>query len=396
MSERLRSLDVMRGFAVLGMIVVNFCMIGTGYRDFAIYKGLAHAEWAGFTFADFVFPAFIFMVGVSIALASQRSPGLDGRTMQLIANRSLRLFVVGFLLTNLLYQWMHGWSFSGFRLMGVLQRISLCYAAAALLQYRLSERAMLGLATAALVLYWPLTLIPIPGGTVTDLWSPGMNFVSWFDRAVLGSHVWVEGPAGYDTEGLLSTIPAAAQCLLGVVAGRWIARHALRTTDLVRFALVACGLVGAGLVWGLWFPIVKSIWTSSFVLLSSGLAMLVLVLIQALINSSRLPRSPANFLEVFGVNAIVAYVLHFLCYFALALGFIPSLYRGLSTVVPAALANLIIACTLTLAIWCLLAVMRSRGWRVRIDFGIVSTNRDRSGVTNRDLDGGRCGGPVRA
>lgn len=366
MNERLRSLDVMRGVTVLGMIVVNFCMIGAGYRDFAIYKELAHAEWAGFTFADFVFPAFIFMVGASIALASRGSPGLDARTIRLIAARSLRLFVVGFLLTNLLYQWMHGWSFTGFRLMGVLQRISLCYAAAALLQYRLSERALLGLALAALVLYWPLTLIPVPGGAVTNLWAPGTNFVSWFDRAVLGSHTWVEGPAGFDTEGLLSTIPAVAQCILGVLAGRWIAIHAAKTTDLVRFALLACVLSAAGLVWGLWFPIVKSIWSSSFVMLSTGLAMLVLVLIQALMNSSRLPATPAKFLEIFGVNAIVAYVLHFLCYFALALAFIPSVYRALASVVPAALANLAIACTLTLAIWCVLAAMNSRGWRVRI------------------------------
>ena len=206
--ERLRSLDVMRGAVVTGMIVVNFSMLGAGFRQFAIYPVLAHADWVGFTIADFVFPAFIFMVGVSIALASRGSQALNARNIKPIVSRSVRLFVVGFILTNLLYQWMHGWPFDGgFRLMGVLQRISLCYAAAALLQYRLSARALFGVAIAILVLYWPLTLVPIPDGTGTNLWTEGTNFVSWFDRVALGSHRWVEGPTGYDTEGLLAPCP---------------------------------------------------------------------------------------------------------------------------------------------------------------------------------------------
>src|SRR5277367_1865880 len=159
--ERLDSLDVMRGLGVAGMILVNFSMLGAGFRQFAIYPILAHANWVGFTVADFVFPAFIFMVGVSIALAGRGSEALSARTVKRVVSRSVRLFVVGVILTNLLYQWMHGWSFDGgFRLMGVLQRISLCYAAAAMLQYRLSERALLGVAIAVLVVYWPLTLVP--------------------------------------------------------------------------------------------------------------------------------------------------------------------------------------------------------------------------------------------
>jgi len=129
--------------------------------------------------------------------------------------------------------------------MGVLQRISLCYAATALLQNRLSERALLGVAIAVLVLYWPLTLVPIPDGTGTNLWKEGTNFVSWFDRVALGSHRWVEGPTGYDTEGLLSTLPALAQCLLGVVAGRWFVGHAKSTAHLVRFALLGGSIVDA-------------------------------------------------------------------------------------------------------------------------------------------------------
>jgi predicted acyltransferase len=364
--ERLGSLDVMRGLVVAGMILVNFSMLGVGFRQFAIYPKLAHADWVGFTVADFVFPAFIFMVGVSIALASRGSEALNAHTVKRIVGRSVRLFVVGFILTNLLYQWMHGWSFDGgFRLMGVLQRISLCYAAAALLQYRLSERALSGVAIAILVLYWPLTIVPIPDGTGTNLWTEGTNFVSWFDRVALGSHRWIEGPTGYDTEGLLSTLPAMAQCLLGVVAGRWFVGHARSTAHLVRFALLGALMVGGGCVWGLWFPIVKSLWTSSFVILSTGLAMLLLAAIQGLMATVRFPAT-AKFFAAFGVNAILAYVLHFLCYFGLALPFIPNLYVALGSALTPELANLGIACMFMLIVWCPLAVMLSHGWRLSV------------------------------
>jgi predicted acyltransferase len=357
----------MRGIVVAGMILVNFSMVGAGFRQFAIYPVLAHADWVGFTVADFVFPAFIFMVGVSIALASRGSEVLNARTVKRIVSRSVRLFVVGFVLTNLLYQWMHGWSFDGgFRLMGVLQRISLCYAAAALLQNRLSERALFGVAIPVLVLYWPLTLVPIPDGTGTNLWTEGTNFVSWFDRVALGSHRWVEGPTGYDTEGLLSTLPALAQCLLGVVAGRWFVGHAKSTAHLVRFALLGALMVGCGYVWGFWFPIVKSLWTSSFVILSTGLAMLLLAAIQGLMATVRFPTTPAKLFEVFGVNAILAYVLHFFCYFGLALPFIPRLYVALGSALTPELASLGIACTLMFVVWCPLAVMFSHGWHLRI------------------------------
>jgi predicted acyltransferase len=248
----------------------------------------------------------------------------------------------------------------------VLQRISLCYAAAALLQYRLSERALLGVAAAVLVLYWPLTLVPLPDGTGTNLWTEGTNFVSWFDRAALGSHRWVEGPTGYDTEGLLSTLPALAQCLLGVVAGRWFMGHAKSAAHVVRFALLGGLMAVCGYVWGLWFPIVKSLWTSSFVILSTGLAMLLLAAIHGLMATGRFPKTLAKFFEVFGVNAILAYVLHFLCYFGLALPFIPRLYLALGSALTPELANLVSACIFVFIVWCPLAVMFSRGWRVRV------------------------------
>jgi predicted acyltransferase len=209
-----------------------------------------------------------------------------------------------------------------------------------------------------------LTLVPIPDGTGTNLWMEGTNFVSWFDRKALGPHRWVEGPTGYDTEGLLSTLPALAQCLLGVVAGRWFVGHA--NSHLVRFALLGVLMVGCGHLWGLWFPIVKSLWTSGFVILSTGLAMILLAAIHGVMATGRFPKAPAKLFAVFGVNAILAYVLHFFCYFGLALPFIPSFYLALGSALTPELANLSIACIFVFVVWCPLAVMFSHGWHLRV------------------------------
>jgi predicted acyltransferase len=119
-------------------------------------------------------------------------------------------------------------------------------------------------------------------------------------------------------------------------------------------------------MWGLWFPIVKSLWTSSFVMVSTGLAMLLLAAIQGLTAKGRIPTTVVKFFEVFGTNAILAYVLHFLCYFGLALPFIPRLYLSLGLILTPELANLSIACLFLFIVWCPLAVMFSRGWRVRV------------------------------
>jgi predicted acyltransferase len=142
--------------------------------------------------------------------------------------------------------------------------------------------------------------------------------------------------------------------------------HAMKTADTVRLALLGSLLVGVGCMWGVWFPIVKSIWSSSFVMLSTGLAMLVFALIRGMMSVGSGPPKVPRFFEVFGVNAILAYVLHYLCYFGLALSFIPGFYRAIASLAAPALANLCIACLFTLIVWCPLAVMYSRGVRVSI------------------------------
>jgi predicted acyltransferase len=200
----------------------------------------------------------------------------------------------------------------------------------------------------------------------TDLHVPGLNFVAWFDREMLGPHRWVEGPLGYDAEGLLSTLPAIGQCLLGVAAGHWFARRASEASQLVWFAVAGILAAIAGLLWGGIFPIVKDLWSSSFVLLSTGLAMALLSLIQLAINARVLPRPLLNFFGAFGVNAVLAYCLHFLCLGVLAVSWSAPAYRGLISILPAAVASLTMALIFVFALWLPMIFLYRRGLYLRL------------------------------
>jgi predicted acyltransferase len=358
---RLASLDVLRGLTIVGMIVVNtasYLHYVSGYAQFA---SLEHAAWRGFTVADAVFPAFVFMTGVSIplAMAGRAVGGLDGPTLRRLLVRSGRLFLLGLILGNL--YWMATPESVLFRPMGVLQRLALAFLAAGILYKTLGPRARLILAVAILALYWPLTLAPFPDG-VTDLLKPGANFVGWFDRTVLGAHVYVPGPLGYDPEGLLSTLPAIAQALLGVAAGEWLlARRGSRGLLVTGAAMIA-----GGLAWGLVFPISKELWTSSFVLLSTGIALVLLAgLHQALdLKGWRLPGT--GFLTDFGINAIFAYSLHMLASIVLTAHMLKISYAWATPFVGDRTAALIPVAIFVGLIWMVLAYMRRKGWVVKV------------------------------
>ncbi|WP_268761082.1 acyltransferase family protein [Caulobacter sp. Root1455] len=368
---RLASLDVLRGLTIVGMIVVNsasYLHYVSGYAQFA---GLEHAAWRGFTLADAVFPAFVFMTGASIplALAARGAPeqgigGLDGPTLRRLLVRSGRLFLLGLILSNL--YWMATPESVPFRPMGVLQRLALCFLAAAVLYKTLGPRARLILAVAILALYWPLTLLPFPDGA-TDLLKPGANFVGWFDRLVLGGHVYVPGPLGYDPEGLLSTLPAVAQALLGVAAGEWLmAPQSRNGRGALGLLIAGTACIAGGLVWGLAFPISKELWTSSFVLLSTGVALVLLAgLHQALdVEGRRLPGS--GFLTDFGINAIFAYSLHMLASIMLTAHLLKIPYVWATPFVGDRAAALIPVAIFVGLIWMVVAYMRKRGWVVKV------------------------------
>ncbi|WP_044558571.1 acyltransferase family protein [Azospirillum sp. B4] len=322
--ERLVSLDVFRGLTVALMLLVNDP--GT-WSD--IYWPLRHAKWHGWTPTDLVFPFFLFMVGITthLSLGQRRARGDgDGALARQILRRGLILFALGLFL-NGFPGYAPAWSghpgmgdrvverLLTWRIPGVLQRIALCYTAAGLLSLRLGAKGQGALAVLLMLGYWAvMTGVPVPGTGETGLAAlahPGATVAAAVDRVLFnwgpwGNHLWASGKT-WDPEGALSTLPAIATVLWGLLAGRWLARP-LPLPVRIR-GLIVAGVAGVilGEVWDLVFPINKSLWTSSFVALTAGMACLCLaaVLWGVEVRGWRRWTRPAL---VFGVNPILAYV----------------------------------------------------------------------------------------
>src|SRR6185295_1155486 len=210
---RLVSLDVFRGITIAGMVLVN----NPGSWEH-IYWPLEHAQWHGWTPTDFVFPFFLFIVGVAITLAFG-SRVESGRTSDLylkIVKRTLIIFGIGLFLNALPY-----FNLSELRIPGVLQRIAVCYFFASILFVTTKVRTQVAITIALLLGYWLLVkVVPAPGFAACDLTKEG-SLPSFIDRVVFGKHVWALGKV-YDPEGLLSTIPAIATTLIGLLTGSWL------------------------------------------------------------------------------------------------------------------------------------------------------------------------------
>jgi predicted acyltransferase len=301
---RLLSLDIMRGATIAGMLLVNNA--GDWGRTFA---PLLHAPWHGWTPTDLVFPFFLFMVGVAIPLAFakrlEQSGGDLGPLYRQIARRTAILFALGLFLSwfpFLSINW------STVRIPGVLQRIALVYCLASLAYLHLSTRGRVWLTGGLLLGYWmAMTLIPVPGFGAGDL-TPEGNLAGWVDRVILGPHVWRYAPGPADPEGILSTLPAIATALAGIFTGEWLRTD--RSVDRKLIGLFVAGSIAAasGAVFGWFFPINKNLWTSSYVVLTAGLALLTLGVIFYFADIRKRVTWTRPFV-VFGVNSIAAYVL---------------------------------------------------------------------------------------
>ena len=312
-TPRLLSLDAFRGLTILGMILVN----NPGSRN-EMYWPLGHARWHGWTPTDLVFPFFLFIVGTSLAYSLRKYR--DGDTLSRsvywrIIRRTLVLFSLGLLLNafGMLTRYASGQSdaldFGTLRFLGVLQRIALVYVITSLVVLHVSVRGQAVLAAVLLLGYWALLAwLPNPDDYHENL-SPEGNVVRLVDRAVIGeSHMYTQARTEKtEPEGLLSTLPAVVTALLGYWTGIAVQRHGgnARTVML----LMACGAVCAaiGLFWGEVFPINKKIWTSSFVLVTGGWAMIVFAgcLLKFDVWGWRRLARP---FEIVGVNAIFVFV----------------------------------------------------------------------------------------
>ena len=297
-ASRLLSLDVFRGMTIAAMILVN----NPGSWSF-VYGPLQHAKWHGATPTDWIFPFFIFIVGVSIALAigRRKEAGADRPVLiKKILWRTLIIFAIGLFLSGYpAFDW------SSLRIPGVLQRIALVYAVTAILFLMFDARQMFWIGVACLLTYWALlTLVPVPGGYPPNL-EPNTNLGAWIDTTLLGGHLWSQSRV-WDPEGLLSTLPAFATGISGILTGVWL-RSARDHFEKVAGLMVAgVVLLVGGLLWDMVFPINKQLWTSSYVLFTSGAALLALGVLYWWIDIKGHRRGIQPFV-VYGTNALIVY-----------------------------------------------------------------------------------------
>jgi predicted acyltransferase len=306
--ERLLSLDALRGFDMLWIIGAEAAGTAVGSLGGSpLFKRVAaqfdHVDWVGFHFYDLIFPLFLFMIGVSITYSITRIVAADGRSAALrrVFRRGLLLYVLG-----LFYYGGFDGPLAHIRLMGVLQRLGLCYLFASLLFIYLRPRALIVVFIGILVGYWALLeFVPVPGWGAGDF-TEGHNLTNWIDQHFLPGRKW---DGDHDPEGLLSTIPAVATCLLGVFAGLLL-RDPAHKPERKAALLAAAGaaLVALGLLWGVEFPIIKKIWTSSYVLLAGGWSLLLLSLFYLVIDVWKLRSWPMPLVWI-GSNALMIYLI---------------------------------------------------------------------------------------
>jgi predicted acyltransferase len=302
-SGRLRSLDVFRGATIAGMILVN--NPGDGRSS---YAPLLHAEWHGWTPTDLVFPFFLFAVGVAIPLAFARrleaAAGERGPLYRQIVRRTLILLALGLVLNWFPFI---GRDWATARLPGVLQRIAVVYLCASLAFLHLRTRGRLVLSAALLSGYWlALKLVPVPGYGAGDLSAAG-NLAGYVDGVLLGAHVWRHAPGPADPEGILSTLPAVVSALAGTFVGEWLRSGREARDKLIGLFVWGCLLLTSGLALAGWMPLNKNLWTSTYVLFTTGFALLVLAVAYHFVDLRGRGGWALPF-DVFGKNSILAFV----------------------------------------------------------------------------------------
>ncbi|MEA5595186.1 acyltransferase family protein [Rivularia sp. UHCC 0363] len=305
--NRLSSLDVFRGITIALMILVNMASIADN-----VYPPLLHAEWNGWTVTDFVFPFFLFIIGVAMAfsLSKYTEGNKPNAALGRIFRRAVILFALGLFLNGFWNQGIWTFGLSTIRIMGVLQRISLAYLFAALIVLFLPRKAQWIVAGILLVAYWlTMMYVPVPNYGAGELTAVG-NFGAYIDRLIIPkAHLYKGDGFNFmgDPEGLFSTIPSVVSVLAGYFTGNLLKNSKVNSStsmDLVLFGLT-CLVIGG--TWDIFFPINKKLWTSSYVIFTAGWALLLLAGCYELIEVRKIRRWAKPF-EVMGLNAIAIFM----------------------------------------------------------------------------------------
>jgi len=306
--ERYYSLDVFRGATVALMILVN----NPGSWGH-IFSPLEHASWHGCTPTDLVFPFFLFAVGNAMSFVMPKlALGTDADFWKKVIKRTILIFCIGlFLNWSPFVKWSDGQLFfktwENIRILGVLQRIALCYFFASVIVYYGKSRMALFIGMLILVGYWILNIVL---GAPSHPYSLSGFFGNAIDQAILGvSHIYKGEGVPFDPEGLVSMFPAIVQVILGFLVGEYIQAKGKNFEMLSHVLLTGVVLVFAGWIWDFSFPINKKIWTSSYVLYTSGLAMIALGMFIYLLEFKEAKGKWSHFFDVFGKNPLFIFVL---------------------------------------------------------------------------------------
>jgi len=304
--QRFLPLDVFRGLTVCFMIIVN-----TPGWDTA-YSILNHATWHGCTPTDMVFPSFLFAVGNAMSFSMRKYQQLDNKTvLTKILRRTLLIFLLGYLMYWLPFvrHTANGLEFipiSDTRILGVLQRIALCYGLASLMIHFLPKKAVWAVSVLLLLGYWA---IMYTFGAPGDPYTLTGNAALHFDKFIMGdSHLYHGEGIAFDPEGLLSTLPAIVNVIAGYYTGLFIQEKGKTSKGLVRLFQMGALLILLALVWNTVFPINKKLWTSSYVLYTVGIDLLILGVLIYVIDFKKQDRW-TGFFTVFGKNPLFLYLL---------------------------------------------------------------------------------------
>jgi len=306
--KRLLSLDAFRGATIALMILVN-----DPGGDIS-YPQLQHAHWNGWTMTDMVFPFFLWIVGVAMTFSIARRMEKGESKSALIRHalvRGIILFIFGLIVNNFPFGLIFNSQFSWatWRIPGVLQRIAICYFIATVIYLHTSVRGQIVWIIWLLAGYWMLMkLVPVPGFGAGFL-EPEGNLQWYLDSTIFGAHTYIYAPAaGFDPEGTLGTIPAIGTILFGILTGTYLRRHDMpKKKKTLRMFIAGLLLVMTALIFDIWLPINKNMWTSSYAIFMAGWALIILSIFYYLIDIKGYSKW-ARFFVIFGMNAIAVYM----------------------------------------------------------------------------------------